>query len=288
LNSIQAIGTEPGSEAPVSSLQLINEEHKLAKELAPFLMNEDASIRPVRLGTKLLSLGRTGAAKRLDEDLERIFLSAASAVSKERRTELEKAGARLDSELLLAFPRNEASESAEDPEELMNWAVDQASRVFTQKMKQRKESLGGRLAGWRRFGQRLVLSLPALILIVRLSGQATIEAWLDHPSLTGGLKIILGFLTALFSSDGLTGLTVLLICELFLVFYLAARRIKRIERHARTLAASAIKDLDGSFDAATHRLGEKRRETVQRIHDGIDRLNTLNTTFESMMAGRPG
>jgi GTP-binding protein EngB required for normal cell division len=285
LSRVQEVETELGSDVPASSLQLIDEEHKLAKELVPFLMNEDASIRPVRLATKLLSLGRTNAAKRLDEDLGRIFLSAAAAVSKDRRAELEKAGARLDSEFLLAFPRTEVTASNEGPEELMNRAVDQASKLFAQKMKQRKESLAGRLAGWRRFGQRAVLSIPALILIVRLSGPATIEAWLDHPSLTGGLKILVGFLTSLFSSDGLTGLTVLLICELFLVFYLAARRIKRIEKYARGLAASAIKDLDGRFDAATHRLGEKRRETVQRIQEGIDHLNSLSATFNSRTLG---
>lgn len=288
LHRIHEVETQPRTDAPASSLQLMDEEHKLAKELAPFLMTEDASIRPVRLAIKLLCLGRVGAAKSLSENLEQIFLRTARAVSKERRTELEKAGARLDSEFLLAFRRTEASESDEGPEELMTRATDQASRVFALKVKQRKESLAGRLAGWRRFGQRLVLSIPALILILKLAGPATIEAWLEHPSFTGGLKILVAFLTSLFGSDGLTGLTVLLICELFLVFYLAARRIKKIEKHAHRLAASAIRDLDDSFDAAAHRVGQKRRESVQRIQEGIDQLNVLNTTFDSMMAGRPG
>jgi ribosome biogenesis GTPase A len=288
LNRIEEIHTGPNSEGPASSLRLIDEEHKLAKKLVPFLMNEDASIRPVRLATKLLTLRRVDAGKDIDEDLERIFLRTARAVGKDRRTDLEKAGARLDSEFLLAFRPTGAFENAEGPEELMNRAADRASLLFAQKMKQRKESLAGRFAGWRRFGQRLVLSIPALILIARLAGLATIEAWLEHPSFTGGFKILAGFLTALFSSEGLTGLTVLLICELFLVFYLAARRIKKIDKHARSLAASAIRDLDGSFDAAAHLIGEKSRETVQRIQEGIDHLNALSATFDSMMAGREG
>jgi GTP-binding protein EngB required for normal cell division len=286
LNTIQEIHTDFGAEAPASSLQLFDQEHKLAKELVPFLMKEDASIRPVRLATKLLTMRRADAGKDVDEDLGRIFLRTARAVGKDRRTELEKTGARLDSEFLLAFRPAESFDSAEGPEEMMNRAVDRASLLFAQKVKKRKESLSGRLAGWRRFGQRLVLSIPALILIARLAGPSTVEAWAQHPSFTGGLKILVSFLTALFGSEGLTGLTVLLICELFLLLYLAARRIKKIEKHARSLAESAIRDLNANFDAAARLIGQKRRETAERIQEGIDHLNALRATFDSIMVGR--
>ena len=208
-------------------------------------------------------------------------------MSQERRTEIEEVGARLDSEFLLAFPGLTVSESEESPEELMNTAVNQASKLFAQKLKQRKASVAGRLAGWRRLSQRLVLGIPALILIVRLAGQAAIEAWLEHPSLAGGLKIFVGFLTALFSSDGLTGLTVLLICQLFLIFYLGAKRIKKIDKEARSLAVSAMRDLDTSLDAAVRRIRQQRSEFAQRIQEGIDHLSALNSAFDGMMAGRP-
>ena len=105
LNRIHDIQTESSSEAPASSLRLIDHENKLAERLFPFLMNEDASIGPVRLAMRLLNLGRGYAAKAFHEDLDRIFLRTARAVSKERLTEIEKVGARLDSEFLLAFPR---------------------------------------------------------------------------------------------------------------------------------------------------------------------------------------
>ena len=111
----------------------------------------------------------------------------AEALSKERRMKIEKVGARLDSEFLLAFPQTDISQSEESPEQLMNTALNQASKLLAQRLKQRKESLGGQLAGWRRLGQKSVLAIPALILIVKLAGQAAIDAWLQHPSLAGGL-----------------------------------------------------------------------------------------------------
>lgn len=177
------------------------------------------------------------------------------------------------------------SESEEGPEELMNMALNQASKLLAQKLKRKKESLAGRLANWRRRGQKLVLGIPALILVVRLAGQTSIEGWLEHPSLAGALKILVGFLTALFSSDGLTGLTVLLICQLFLIFYLAAKRIKKIEKDARSLAVSAMQDFDTSLDAAALQIRQKRREFALQIQEGIDHLNALNTAFDGMIAG---
>ncbi|MGO9571109.1 MAG: GTPase [Desulfomonilaceae bacterium] len=285
LNRIHDIQTESSSEAPASSLRLIDHENKLAERLLPFLMNEDTSIGPVRLAMRLLNLGRGHAAKAFHEDLDRIFLRTARAVSKERLTEIEKVGARLDSEFLLAFPRADGSESEEGPENLMNMALNQASKLLAQKLKWKKESLAGRLANWRRRGQKLVLGIPALILVVRLAGQTSIEGWLEHPSLAGALKILVGFLTALFSSDGLTGLTVLLICQLFLIFYLAAKRIKKIEKDARSLAMSAMRDFDTSLDAAALQIRQKRREFALQIQEGIDHLNALNSAFNGMIAG---
>lgn len=288
LDGIHDIQTDVSSEEPASSLHLMDHENKLAERLFPLLMNEDTSIGPVRLAMRIFNLGRGSAARTFHEDLDRIFVKAAQAASQERRTKIEEMGARLDSEFLLAFQRTDSSETEESPEELMNKAVDQASKLLAQKLKQRKESIAGRLAGWRRLSQRLVLGIPGLILIVRLSGQAAIEAWLEHPSLTGGLKIFLGFLTALFSSDGLTGLTVLLICQLFLILYMGARRIKKIDKEARRLAMSAMRDLDTSLDAAARRIRQQRSEFAQRIQEGIDHLSALNSAFNSMMAGRQG
>lgn len=286
LHRIHDIQTESASEAPASSLSLMDHENKLAARLFPLLMNEDASIRLVRLAMRLLNLGGRYAEKSRDEDLDRIFLSMAEALSKERRMKFEKVEARLDSEFLLAFPQTDTSHSEESPEELMNTALNQASKLLAQRLKQRKESLGGRLAGWRRLGQKLVLAIPALILILKLSGQAAIDAWLQHPSVAGGLKIVIAFLASLFSSDGLTGLTVLLICQLFLIFYLAAKRIKKLEKLARSLASSAIQDLSNSLDASSRQVEEKRREYAQRIEEGIDHLNALNSSFDSMMADK--
>ena len=107
LDGIHDIQTEVSSEPPASSLHLMDHENKLAERLFPLLMNEDTSIGPVRLAMRMLNLGRGSAARAFREDLDRIFLRTARAVSQERRTEIEEVGARLDSEFLLAFPRTD-------------------------------------------------------------------------------------------------------------------------------------------------------------------------------------
>jgi hypothetical protein len=78
---------------------------------------------------------------------------------------------------------------------------------------------------------------------------------------------------------------VLLICQLFLIFYLGAKRIKKIDKEARSLAASALRDLDSSLDATARRIRQKRSEFAQRIQEGIDHLKGLNSAFDGMMAG---
>ena len=79
----------------------------------------------------------------------------------------------------------------------------------------------------------------------------------------------------------------LLICQLFLIFYLAAKRIKKIEKDARSLAVSAMQDFDTSLDAAALQIRQKRREFALQIQEGIDHLNALNSAFDGMIAGQP-
>ncbi len=287
LSGLPEILITPSPEPSLSEFQLSDHENKLAGELSCLLLSEDTSIGPVRLALRVLNWGRAGVAKPVDDDLDRIFLRTARAVSRNRRKEFEALDARLGSELLLAFRQTEAYRSGEEPEETLNKAVNQASQLLAQKINRSKGSRAVGLSGWRRFFQRLVLGIPMLILIARLAGPPAVEAWLEHPSLSGGLKIAVGFLTSLFSSDGLTGLLVLLICELFLIFYLASKRMKKIEKDARNFAAAAIKNLNDTLEASARRAREEKRETLQRIQEGIDRLTALGSMFDTAVSDRP-
>jgi len=286
LRDIHEMQAQAPLEHPAFGVRLQDQEYKLSRGLISFLMNEDQSIGPVSLAMRILKLGRGAGSRQSPEDMDRIFLTIAQRVSAKKRTDIEKVSAQLDSELLLAFPRMQASQSQQDAEDLMNRAVDEVSTLLAQKMKMRRESLAGRLLRWRRFAQKLILAAPVLVLFVKLAGQATVEAWLEHPSFAGGLKIVLGFVTSLFSSDGLIGLVVLLICQLFLIFYLAAKRIRKIEKDARTLAVSAIRDLGECLDAATHQMREERKAALQRIQESIDHLNALSSTFNDTIGYR--
>ncbi len=288
LNGLPEILNETSQEPALAGLHFIDQENKLAGEFSGLLLREDTSIGPVRFAMRVLNWGRVGVDKPPDDHLERILLRTARDVDKNKRREFETLDARLGSELLLAFRQTEASRTGEDPEETLNKAVNQASQPMAQKMNRSKGSRAGGFSGWRPLFQRLVLGIPVLILIARLAGPATVEAWLDHPSFHGGLKILVGFLTSLFSSDGLTGLLVLLICDLFLIFYLAAKRMKNIERDARNFALSAIKNLNDNLDAATRRRKEEKRETLQRIQKGIDHLTALSSMFDTAVSDRSG
>ncbi|MGB6065194.1 MAG: GTPase [Desulfomonilaceae bacterium] len=287
LSGLPEILITPSPESSLSEFRLVDHEKRLAGELSCLLLSEDTSIGPVRLALRVLNWGRAGVAKPLDDDLDSIFLRTARAVGKNRRQEFEALDARLGSELLLAFRQTEAYRSGEEPEETLNKAVNQASQLLAQKINRSKGSRAVGLSGWRRFFQRLVLGIPMLILIARLAGPPAVEAWLEHPSLSGGLKIAVGFLTSLFSSDGLTGLLVLLICELFLIFYLASKRMKKIEKDARNFAAAAIKNLNDTLEASARRAREEKRETLQRIQEGIDRLTALGSMFDTAVSDRP-
>ena len=106
-----------------------------------------------------------------------------------------------------------------------------------------------------------------------------IEAWLDGPSVASSLKIVLGLLTALFSSEGLTGLFVLVIAQLGLIYVLATRKMRRFEKEAQRLAQFAIESLETRLDRVVHRVRTERQESLELIQDGINRLTELSSEF---------
>ena len=136
-------------------------------------------------------------------------------------------------------------------------------------------SLKGFFSFWRRLWQRCVLISPMVLLIFKLVGTATIKEWIDHPTMSNTLTIGLSFLTALFGSEGLIGLAVLIIMEIVFVWLFAGRRLIKIKMLSEKVANSAYDYLETSFDSVFLRIQENRLAAMRRIEEGLEKLDAL-------------
>ncbi|MEJ2716439.1 MAG: 50S ribosome-binding GTPase [Deltaproteobacteria bacterium] len=281
VTSIREIQGDTGQREGPPSLRLLEQQDRLASIIFDQLMSKDASIGSVRLAMKALRWQRYVVPRAAETQLDHVLQATVEIISKERLGELEKYGAQMDSELMLRLPDQGRGRMGNDAEQVVESALRRASAVFTESLHLRRKSMAGLRSRLTRFVQKLVLFLPVPVLLVKLIGHARLEAWVDQPSVSGGLNLILALLSSLFSSEGLTGLAVLLICEVLLIWYLASMRLKKMRKDSRRLAASAIRYLDESVKSAEDRAREAREETVRRIEDGINRLADLEQAFTS-------
>lgn len=263
----------PEREKAPSSPRLKEQEKALSDALYAILINQDASVWPVALALRFLNLGRPGATL---GQLEAVFQKTADAVGKDKRLELERTAARIDAELLLGFQSSEISQGLEEPQSLVTQATGEATNLLLQSVDDRKRYLSGPLSRWRRAWQKFVLFLPVPILVVKLIGYPRIEAWLDQPSIASALKLVLALLTSLFSSEGLAGLVALLIFEVLLILYMAARRSKKLEKAAKKIARSAVSCLEENLDSAIRKVEAARREKLELVREGIGRWKALS------------
>ena len=262
--------TEASSEKPKPGLTT-----DLARSVTPALIDADASIRPVKSAMKLLKFRRSRETHQLSRQIANGFEGAAVAVAQGKRSRLEQIAAAMDSELLLAFPAGSGASELPTADQLISEAKRIAYDLFAQALEKASLSLRGALAFGRRLWQKSVLTAPIILLVAKLVGMESIRGWIDHPSLANSLKIALGFLTALFGSDGLIGLVVLIIFELLLIWWLAARRLKKIERLSKAIADSAFSYLEASFDSVFQRIRGSRAAAMKRVEGGLEKLEAL-------------
>jgi GTP-binding protein EngB required for normal cell division len=247
----------------------------LARSVTPVLINADASIRPVKSALKLLKFRRSRDTEQLSRQIANGFEAAAQIVAQDKRSRLEQIAAMMDSELLLAFPAGAGASELPTPDQLISEAKRTAYDLFAQALEKANLSLGGALAFGRRLWQKSVLSVPIILFAAKLVGMESIRGWIDHPSLANSLKIALGFLTALFGSEGLIGLIVVIIFETLLIWRLAAGRLRKVERLATTIADSAFNYLEASFDSVFQRIRGTRATAMKRIEESLEKLEAL-------------
>ncbi|MBI5248959.1 MAG: 50S ribosome-binding GTPase [Desulfomonile tiedjei] len=277
LASLKSEDIEEARDERGANLKVIEQEKRLAEILFSLLMSEDRSISPVKWGMKLASIGRSFSVRGTDTRLEEVFRDIAEAIGRTRRSDLEKITARIDSELLLAFSRTEAYRPENKPDRVIASAVSKVSAAFARQVETARNALAGRRSRWTRFFQKLLMLLPVPLLAVKLAGTDAVAAWFDEPSFSGALRVSIQLFTSIFGTEGLTGLVALLVCEMLLVWYLASRRIKYMEGASNGLARSAIELVDGTLATVSGRIRADRRELIERIERGINRLSKVKS-----------
>jgi hypothetical protein len=262
-------------------LGFMEHEQRLGTIVFKDLVGEDASILPVRLAMKLIGMVRPDVSRGPTESLETAFQQTARALDQGVRDEIEKLSNRMDSELLLAFRGRERFSAKGDVDRIIEETEGAASNHFLHSTEALRRSLSGTMSRLRRFWQRLLLFVPFLVLVLKLAGKGNVQAWLEMPSILGGLKLVLTFLMSLFGSEALAGIAVLLIFQLLLIWFLASGRIRKLEKQSRRLTRSAIHILEKGLKSAAEQIRADRLNEVKRIQQGISHLNQLTASFHS-------
>jgi GTP-binding protein EngB required for normal cell division len=263
----------------MTSLASAEQEERLHGILMPTLLSADSSIGPVKLAMGLMAAARSIGVKLPKDSNEEFFQDAAEALSRGRLSNLQRLEAQIGSEFMLLFGRQEEAVTGDRAAEIMASTVRRAVAGFGEKLDLTKRSMFGFFGGFRRFGQKMVLLVPVLVFLLKMVGHSRIEAWIDRPTVLGAFNLIAAALSSLFSADGLVGLLVLLICDILLVLYLASRRMKNIEKRSRELAVEAIKSIEAGLQAAEDQARTARTKAVQRIEDGLGRLEALEASL---------
>jgi hypothetical protein len=280
LDHVRRIEEEAKDFSKPTSLTTAEQERALARTLQPILMAEDRSIASVKTAMRLLGSVRSEGKSSKPGSLERVFREIGETFLKHWSADLNHETGRVDSELLLSFQGRQIGLIGERSEDLMKDSLSRAQAAFEVKITRTRQSLSGTRSAWRPWAQKLVLWFPVAILAIRLTGERATSAFLDFPSLSNALKLLLSLLVSIFSSDGLIGLISLMICELVLVWYLAAARIGKIERSSNRLARFGVNRLINELSTATRKVRSERKDMLLNIERGLARLAVLNDALQ--------
>jgi GTP-binding protein EngB required for normal cell division len=272
--------------ATATSVGILEEERRLFRSLFLFLIHEDPSIGPVRAGMSVLRLGRARNNLSGADGLEPILRDLAERIWNERRLDLETMADSAESELIMSLGRTEAFPSRKDPSSLVIDARKQAYAFVAQWIEDKQRERTVASSRLLRLIQKAILFGPVLLLVLKLLGPDHVGRWLEHPSLSTAFMMAVSCLTSFFGSEGLIGLTALLLCEALLIWYLGSKRLKKIDKMAREVTREAVTQLQRRLDAVFESVETERTETLQRIEEGLERLGSINSAVLAKPAWR--
>lgn len=280
LRALRARESDRGEDEPVETT--LSPEHldHLKTAVYRVLAADDSSIGPVRLFLRFIhwqfSISPGGGPQL---DLRTAFEESADQVEKGWKSSLQNESARLDSELVLTVPSGSEAPVTEQLDDALVRGKRRAVEGFLETVRLRRRALQSRLGRLRRLWQRVVLALPVAILALKLTGFRRVEQFVQDPNVSDTIALTLTFLTSLFGPEGLIGLLVLLICEVLLIWRLAVRRARKLEREADKIVDRAFESLNTHYQSIARAHQERRDTTLAALEQGIERFNVLQSHF---------
>ncbi|MFH0959718.1 MAG: hypothetical protein V1897_13550, partial [Pseudomonadota bacterium] len=246
--------------------------------LTKILADRDASISSVSMINNKFFLRKLNSLSTDVWDLEPVLRFQASKVTQHRLHEAERIQSDMNSTVMLSTGLKIANktESLLDSvsKDCSSQAFDLSKMMIENKIASSKKliSMIGRRC------QSLILFLPVLIMVFKLSGFGSISDVVENKSWLNLLDHVLRFLMSIFTSEGLVALLVLIILEITIVFLMALRRMKKIKKVANGISSAVTKSLTRCLNLAIKReiddslsLGRKLEE------EGIAELSEIKS-----------
>ncbi len=125
--------------------------------------------------------------------------------------------------------------------------------------------------------QSLILFLPVLIMVLKLSGPDSVSDLVEFKSWSTALEHVLRLLMSVFTSEGLIALIVLSILEISIIFYMALRRLKKIKKVATKISFDVTNGLSECLNVAIKREIDNSLSLGRKMEEGIETLSRINS-----------
>ncbi len=262
---------DSASPSQLSDIAIAASKESLAACIASDLLARENSIGPVRAGLSFLqrfkSFSYAGNFSNPVDQIGAIAVKLAEASGLIHNNVMSK----VDTELTYYGITQTGRHT--DPNSIVDSIINKVSGKIEANIRfAAASSLRIRL---RRAYQWFWVILPVIFLLIRLSGVSLNDDW-SGVSFSGFIKAALHVATTLFGTEGLIGVTALVIWLVIIVLILAARRLRRINAVADRIADMATDALARSISLSVEEFFENKRKLLEKIEAGMTLLNNVN------------
>ncbi len=249
----------------------------LIDRLTKILADKDASISSVTMIIDKIFLRKLNTLSSDVWDLEPVLRGHVVSVAQQRLLEAEKIQSDMISTVMLS-----TGIKAVDMKESLIDAVskDCAVSAFDLSKMMVENTIASSKKLIARFSKRcqsLMLFLPIIIMVLKLSGSGSVSDLLEKGSWLNALDHVLRLLMSVFTSEGLVALVVLGILEIAIIFFMALRRLKKIEKSATGISRVVTKSLAKCMNTAIRREIDNSLSLGRKLEEGIETLSKINS-----------
>ncbi len=249
----------------------------LTDRLTKILADTDASIPSVSMANNRILLRKLNALSSDVWDLEPVLRVQAVNVAQQRLLQVEKIQSDVISTVLLST----GIQSSRKKESLLDSvSLDCAVSAFDRSKMMVENRIASSKKLISRIGKRcqsLILFLPVLIMVLKLSGPDSVSDLVEFKSWSTALEHVLRLLMSVFTSEGLIALIVLSILEISIIFYMALRRLKKIKKVATKISFDVTNGLSECLNGAIKREIDNSLSLGRKMEEGIETLSRINS-----------